>query len=620
MDSVFQKLTHVRTAKASLVQETTETSKQFRETCLSGDALTYARKLHPLVQLIQGKRKRKEPEASPPPEQGTSTGPPEKDEDDTEVDITMREATEGAPEHKQAMSVLDTLGSLPTDLQWPMIQQLLDHRRLFEGIPSYSHYEWLGVGPKDEEEHLGNYRLDWTDLYLVRIEENARHLMTLFNVFRRTSGIRRVLITPRFREEMYRNWYRTPLLMPADEQTRRSDDDVGGYPIPPPKVPRKTGEEKQQKSDTVLDITWYRTFLYDVLVAHYLYGAYTAAMRIAIIPLGSRDILHLTRDNLGVLASPPTVMTRLAPRTGLMYIPPTWRPLSTYLSTRPNIAYTTLKWVIQQTPYWHPGIFDNFEPDIQLLLPNRYPGQVEDSLMNLWNNRRETALTRVNPLPPVVSYYRLIRRAFGGGSVVRLPSFIIYGLKNTNTSRILQKVLNKRTVSKTRDIIMALDGRLLIHDEYMMSPVIHRGMEQLHYGTFPVPHETPIDMELKDTFLSNKASTEEWFGRIFDSAQATRRRDALSRITLINVYHRIGDPSQANPDTFVPKGNREKTVLDGTLVLVLEQYVKGVARKDVFHTVHGRVETHKDAPFGWIAITDIQILSQLDVGDRDGEA
>jgi len=303
-----------------------------------------------------------------------------------------------------------------------------------------------------------------------------------------------------------------------------------------------------------------------------------------------------------------------------MYIPATQRPLSTYLPERRNVSYKNLNWIIQQSPYWHPGIFDIFNPDILLRLPNVYPGQVEDILMNLWNNRRETGITRVNPLPPVVSYYRLIRRAFEGGSVVRLPSFIIYGLENTNTSHILQKVLDKRTLNQKRDIIMALDGRLLIHDEYMMSPVIHRGMEQLHYGTFPVPHETPIDMEVKDTFLSNKASTEEWFGRIFDSAQATPRRDALSRITLINVYHRIGDPSQVNPDTFVPKGIREKTVLDGTLVLVLEQYVKGVARKDVVPTIYGRAETHKDAPFGWVAITEIRILSQLDVDDRDDEA
>ena len=588
MDLVFSSRSRIRTTTQAGSDVGGANLEEFKHTCLSGKALDFAKKLHPLVLLVQAKRKR----GASPSKEGEEPLTVDDDDDDGSP-VTLPEPRR--EEEETGMTALDTLGGLPPELRWSMLQELLDHRRLLEGVPMSE----IGFQSRD-------YRMNWTDEYLVRIFENATNLWHLFGVFRQTSGIRRAVLTPLFRTEMYRRWYHRPLMILDREKQRRPYDDetVQSYPIPPPSAPRKTETKKTPRLEDVLDVTWYRTFLYDVLFSHYLFRCYTAVVIMDANVRSTHDRRMLLEKYRGILASPPTPLARVYPRQALKYMPVKYASLDIGDLPKRNRARVNFEDVLG-TPYWHPGIFNSFEAHHTIareMTAATYPGS---SLLGAETSPH---------MPPVLRYYHLIQRAAMNCSVIRLPEFDMHGVQMGFSSQLLIELARMDDEEDPDSYIYLRLGKcVLIHDRFSIRIPDPYGTHTLEYATFPVHFGNEVNFSLSFTRLANKATTEEWISRLLNTSRL--RGTSYPEIQITNVYHRIGDPSWVDPAAFRSSGAMQPKVMDGILVLVLEQGFPWQDPRELRADL--TTKTTEPASLGWVAVKRVIVLSAFEASLED---
>lgn len=149
---------------------------------------------------------------------------------------------------------IEYLKSLPTEVAMLILQEALSMQRLLDDTKPYTiqrtaNNVWKRI----------MHAVNWTQPYLVRIRYNALLLLQTFAALSTSPHLKSILLSAHFRKEMYRQWYQNPLWI--------RDPDMAVVPtewkhdiVPPAPT-----------TDRELDRDWYKTLIYDALVAFHLY-------------------------------------------------------------------------------------------------------------------------------------------------------------------------------------------------------------------------------------------------------------------------------------------------------------------------------------------------------------
>lgn len=616
---------------------------------LSGESLAWAERLHPHVWArIIGAKKRKRPT---PDLEGERTKTDDDDEGSSTGGIHSRQEETGLDPGPRPQQFWSRLADLPTEIQIPILLDMLDMRRLMENIPQQpvelnpERYEsWRAYAQDQREKDLVHY-LAWTDVYRMRIRANARYLYELFHLIREKTPMRDVVLAQYFRNLMYRRWYRFGSRVGPIAESHKTPPDVmiDTMALPPTELLPSEPQQKRVRQERIsedqrrLSPDWYRILIYNALVEHYFLRMGIAQTSLLFVDDEHRFMLVHSK---GPMRYPYTRDTRMQPRIAMRFMdqfmeePDRDDPTEIHYEWNPR--YTILRSVIRHG-WWEPGVLRKDQQDWTLRIPKNirlelaFPGSLfswRQSIVKKASDPKEPGETDDLDLR---RYYELIYRAIKYCSVVRLPMFDY--IESPLYSEL--PFANHMTRDhESRRISYELNDKLAFFDDYELSAPRHR------FAARRSPPNPPIStglltanhllfgrgsdaiISLNDMYFASKPFAEDWISRLLDGIRIDHRDKT---IIIRNVYHRKGDLSLVDPDLYNRTGEMRPADVEATLVLLLERNAPDDAaqriREDHIRFIEAwEGDEPHDPPQGWVRIRHVKMLSWLRPEDDDDEA
>lgn len=532
-----------------------------------------------------------------------------------------------------------TLDTFTFDYLWTLFLDMFDPRRLLEGtapdLPPLTNLADLAQSLRE----ILEWRLDWTDIYPDRIEENARALhtdfLTLATLSRRT---RNILLSPDFRIELYRRWYANGMRSDRLQQKVIPDPHLAAYAIPePPKTPLGTepadeddddddddeeeilGEERgtteprerkrlrTERFQGQLPLGWYRVLLYNALVEHYLFRT-----------VASASTLQISSPNVWIVAQVIDEKRSMAIREKL-------QPRG-YIRRYPTAEYTEyfkkLLGFVHLTagtiPLARYGYFDLRTQDENESRKQKFPGlewlqKLRVNIRSSWKKERRW------------KYYALLARAFERCSVLRIPNITYWQDSNAAVGRGSRVLQNYLAISGSNQLLILDQFQLDLRSRVRPTGSPPPTPIMRFFGPIRPSPIKPIRIRLARLRLMTKITTEETLSRLLDLSRFHAERYVKSLLELDSIQYQIGQPSLVSRRTSIEDlmaGDlpQSENPVPNTLVILIEAGLIPEARKVKIKPLKVRVSIEANqgpSSEEWDWIRDVQVRSILETSTNE---